>query len=63
MNTDAEQYGGSGHGNLGGVDSLPFSVHGRPRSVNLTLAPLGAVFLKSEVPRPSPSPSYPEPAI
>jgi 1,4-alpha-glucan branching enzyme len=51
LNTDAETYGGSGHGNLGGVDSLPYSVHGRPRSVHLTLPPLGAVFLKGEVSR------------
>jgi 1,4-alpha-glucan branching enzyme len=51
LNTDAETYGGAGHGNLGGVDSLPYQVHGRPRSINLTLPPLGAVFLKGE---PSP---------
>ena len=45
-NSDAWMYGGSGEGNLGGADSLPFSVHGRPRSLNLTLPPLACVFLK-----------------
>jgi 1,4-alpha-glucan branching enzyme len=47
-NSDAWMYGGSGQGNLGGGESLPFSVHGRPRSLNLTLPPLGCVFLKPD---------------
>ena len=47
LNTDAADYGGSGLGNLGGVDSHKTGAHGRPFSVNLTLPPLGAVFLKS----------------
>ena len=48
LNSDAEHYGGSGHGNLGGVeaDAIPF--HGRPYSLNLTVPPLGAIFLKSD---------------
>ncbi len=48
MNSDAEEYGGSGQGNMGGVDAVPFPQHGRPFSITLTLPPLGAVFLKSE---------------
>lgn len=48
LNSDAETYGGSGHGNLGGVDAAPISFHGRLYSVNLTLPPLGTLFLKSE---------------
>jgi 1,4-alpha-glucan branching enzyme len=48
LNSDAWNYGGSGVGNLGGVETLPFSAHGRPRTVNLTLPPLGCVFLKGE---------------
>jgi 1,4-alpha-glucan branching enzyme len=48
LNSDAKEYGGSGHGNLGGVEATPVPHHGRPYSLNLTLPPLGAVFLKSE---------------
>ncbi len=47
LNTDAADYGGSGLGNLGGVDAHKTGAHGRPFSVNLTLPPLGAVFLRS----------------
>ncbi len=46
LNSDASIYGGSGWGNLGGLDSLPLSVHGRPRALNLTLPPLACVFLE-----------------
>ncbi len=48
LNTDAPIYGGSGQGNLGGVDTGPLAVphHGRPHSVDLTLGPLATVFLK-----------------
>ena len=48
LNSDAKLYGGSGQGNLGGVDAAPIPLHGRKWSVNLTLPPLGAVFLLSE---------------
>jgi 1,4-alpha-glucan branching enzyme len=48
LNTDAWNYGGSGVGNLGGVETLPFSGHGRPRTVNLSLPPLSCLFLKGE---------------
>jgi 1,4-alpha-glucan branching enzyme len=48
LNSDAELYGGSGWGNLGGLEALPLPVHGRPRAVNLTIPPLGIVFLKAE---------------
>jgi 1,4-alpha-glucan branching enzyme len=46
LNSDAEEYGGSGHGNMGGCETSPIPYHGRPCSINLTLPPLGAVFLK-----------------
>jgi 1,4-alpha-glucan branching enzyme len=46
LNSDAEQYGGSGWGNLGGVEASTIGFHGRPYSLDLTLPPLGAVFLK-----------------
>jgi 1,4-alpha-glucan branching enzyme len=45
LNSDALLYGGSGQGNMGGVDAAPIPLHGRKWSVNLTLPPLGAVFL------------------
>jgi len=46
LNSDAEVYGGSGWGNLGGVSSDAVPSHGRPFSVSLTLPPLGVVFLR-----------------
>jgi 1,4-alpha-glucan branching enzyme len=48
LNSDAEVYGGSGVGNLGGVESTPVPFHGHPHSVNLTLPPLGMLVLKHE---------------
>ena len=46
LNSDAIDYGGSGVGNLGGVEAKDFPSHGQPRSVTLTLPPLGCLFLK-----------------
>jgi len=46
LNSDAPLYGGSGQGNLGGVEAVPISVHGHRHSLTLTLPPLGALFLK-----------------
>jgi 1,4-alpha-glucan branching enzyme len=48
LNSDARLYGGSGQGNMGGVAAAPIPLHGRRWSVNLTLPPLGAVFLMNE---------------
>jgi 1,4-alpha-glucan branching enzyme len=48
LNSDAKFYGGSGHGNLGGIESSPVTLHGRPYSLTLTLPPLGVLFLKNE---------------
>jgi 1,4-alpha-glucan branching enzyme len=47
LNSDAELYGGSGWGNLGRLEAVPVPMHGRPRSINLTLPPLASVFLKN----------------
>lgn len=47
LNSDAREYGGSGHGNLGGVEATPVPWHGRFHSLNLTLPPLAALFFKS----------------
>jgi len=46
LNSDAPIYGGSGQGNLGGVDAAPVGKHGHLHSLTLTLPPLGAIFLK-----------------
>ncbi|MGH7772652.1 MAG: 1,4-alpha-glucan branching protein GlgB [Candidatus Binatia bacterium] len=50
LNSDATIYGGSGQGNLGGVEATSVALHGRPYSLTLNLPPLAAMFLKSEVP-------------
>ena len=40
LNTDAEPYGGTGQGNLGGVSTGPAAVphHGRPHSIEITIS-------------------------
>jgi 1,4-alpha-glucan branching enzyme len=48
VNSDALIYGGSGHGNFGGINTTPLPSHGRQQSLQLVLPPLGIVFLKSE---------------
>lgn len=45
MNTDAEMYGGSNVGNLGGVAADELESHGQPCSISLTLPPLGTIML------------------
>jgi len=40
LNSDAPFYGGSGVGNLGGVEARPEPRHGRAHSLELTLPPL-----------------------
>ncbi len=47
FNSDATEYGGSGLGNLGGVQSEPLSWHGRPFSLALTLPPLAFLVFAS----------------
>ena len=46
LNSDSTLYGGSGQGNLGGVEASPVPSHGELFSLNLTLPPLGIVFMK-----------------
>ena len=46
LNTDAHEFGGSGQGNFGGVDTVPLPLHGRLHSITITLPPLGAVFFR-----------------
>jgi 1,4-alpha-glucan branching enzyme len=47
MNSDALLYGGSGQGNMGGVEASPLSMHGRPWSLSVTAPPLGGVIFKA----------------
>ncbi|MDN4640279.1 1,4-alpha-glucan branching protein GlgB [Agreia sp. PsM10] len=46
INTDAVEYGGSGVGNFGSVEAEDVPWSGRPASVELTLPPLAALYLK-----------------
>jgi 1,4-alpha-glucan branching enzyme len=48
LNTDSAFYGGSGVGNMGGVEAEPVPWHDQPFSAQLTLPPLGAVWLVPE---------------
>lgn len=47
LNSDATLYGGSGQGNLGGLEAAPVGAHGRPHSITMTLPPMSVVFFKS----------------
>jgi 1,4-alpha-glucan branching enzyme len=46
LNSDAVEYGGSGVGNLGGVDSCPLPNHAMPHSLTLRVPPLGCLILE-----------------
>jgi 1,4-alpha-glucan branching enzyme len=48
LNTDAQEYGGSGIGNFGGVDAVPAPSHGHSHSVSLRLPPLAVVVFAPE---------------
>ena len=48
INTDSTYYGGSDVGNLGGVAPEPIPWNGQPVSAEITLPPLGAVWLVPE---------------
>jgi 1,4-alpha-glucan branching enzyme len=47
LNSDAAVYGGSGLGNLGGVEAAPVPAHGRDYSLALTLPPLATLYFKA----------------
>ena len=63
INTDATDYGGSGVGNMGAVQSVDVPWHGRPASAVLTVPPLGVLWLVHDPadPEPSPPPTRPAP--
>jgi 1,4-alpha-glucan branching enzyme len=46
LNSDAPLYGGSGQGNIGGVEAAPLGCHGRPYLLNITVPPLGMVVFR-----------------
>ncbi len=46
LNSDSSLYGGTNVGNGGGVQTVDEPWHGQPCSLELTLPPLGALFLK-----------------
>lgn len=48
LNSDAPLYGGSGHGNFGGLQSVPLPIHGQPFSLNMTIPPLGVLVFQLE---------------
>ncbi|MCL2183404.1 MAG: 1,4-alpha-glucan branching protein GlgB [Chitinispirillia bacterium] len=54
FNSDAKEYGGSGIGNSGGMETEERAWHGHDQSLTLTLPPLGAVLFKVKKPAPKP---------
>jgi 1,4-alpha-glucan branching enzyme len=48
VNTDSAYYGGTDVGNLGGVDAEGVPWHDQPFSAEITLPPLGAIWLVPE---------------
>ena len=50
LNSDAAIYGGSGVGNLGGVQAAPLAAHGRAYALTLTLPPLAILMFKADAP-------------
>jgi len=48
LNSDAKEYGGSGHGNIGGIEASAVPAYGKYYSLSLTLPPLGILFFKHE---------------
>jgi len=46
LNSDAKEYGGSGHGNFGGLEATPVPIHGRFHSLVMTLPPLSVMVFK-----------------
>lgn len=46
LNSDAKEYGGSGLGNMGGLEAAPIPSQGRYYSLSLNLPPLAVLFFK-----------------
>jgi 1,4-alpha-glucan branching enzyme len=50
LNTDAVEFGGSGHGNLGGVEAVPVAAQHRAVSLGATIPLLGAAPFRPPIP-------------
>jgi 1,4-alpha-glucan branching enzyme len=48
LNSDAAAYGGTNHGNMGGVEAAPIPCHGHPYALTLELPPLSVLLFKPE---------------
>ena len=48
FNSDAEQYWGSGKGNMGRIEAIGGSSHGKPASARITLPPLATLYFAAE---------------
>ncbi|MBA3477369.1 MAG: 1,4-alpha-glucan branching protein GlgB [Lautropia sp.] len=48
LNSDATLYGGSGQGNMGGMEASPVPAHGRMFSLSLTLPPLSVLYFRRQ---------------
>jgi len=60
LNSDAKDYGGSGQGNMGGVEAAPVSFYGKfDYTLSVTLPPLGIVVFKRQ-PAQEPPPPVPQ---
>lgn len=47
-NSDAWEYGGSGQGNMGGIEAAPIPSHGRPYSLTMVVPPLALTLFEVE---------------
>ena len=56
FNSESSEFGGTGIGNPNGIHSEPIEKDGRENSIELTLPPLGVVFLKLTEKDPEPEP-------
>jgi 1,4-alpha-glucan branching enzyme len=56
LNSDAAEYGGSGMGNMGGVQAEDTPCHGRSYSLSLTMPPLAVVVFRNTEKGPLPEP-------
>jgi 1,4-alpha-glucan branching enzyme len=48
LNSDAQEYGGSGRGNFGGVEAAPLPAHGHFHSLSVHLPPLSILLFTPE---------------
>ncbi len=48
LNSDAQEYGGSGWGNFGGSQTAPVPAHGKSSSLSLAMPPLSILIFKKE---------------